>query len=137
MDRRWIICRSSCRSFATIFTPKVRQRPRNTSGRTRWRRTNGNSATPVSRNHPANRTRRGWLNLGDQFDAFLPSQIARVLSGGRVIPVLMHAQAGQRAAAVGIVNGAGRRLGRLRRFVEIVVRVAANLGSAGEGKSVV
>ena len=31
----------------------------------------------------------GALNLGDQFDAFFPAQIARVLSGGGVIPVLM------------------------------------------------
>ena len=36
----------------------------------------------------------GALNLGDQFDAFFPAQIARVLSGGGVIPVLMHAEAG-------------------------------------------
>ena len=63
------------------------------------------------------------LDLGDQFDAFFPAQIARVLSGRGVVPVLVRAEAGQRATAIGIVDRARRGLGRLRRFVEVVVRV--------------
>ena len=62
--------------------------------------------------------------------SFLP-RLREYFAGGGVVPVLVRAEAGQRAAAIGVVDRAGRGFPGLCRFVEVVVRVAADLGSAG------
>src|SRR5208337_3579892 len=72
----------------------------------------------------------GWVTLArdDQLDALLAAEVARILLAGRVVPVLVHAEAGQHAALVGIVHRPGRGLGGPRRFVQVVVRIAPDLG---------
>src|SRR5664279_5282073 len=65
-------------------------------------------ARPSEIRYPGDAQRgAGHLHPGDQFDAFFPAQIARVLSGGGVVPVLVHAKAGEHTTAIGAVNRAG------------------------------
>jgi len=49
------------------FTPKVRQRSKSTSGKTRWRHIDGSGATPGSRNSPAAPRTSVLLASGSRF----------------------------------------------------------------------